>query len=162
MKIEGHGITLELPDGWSGRIFTADTAGAIVHAGSYAIPSDHQGFGGTATAYIPVGGAFLSIVEYRTDDGVLRAGEGYYRSALLPVLSPRDFGFFTLQVPRDGHLGVQRFFHHGERVLALYAVINAAGAALSELAAPVAALNRVLGSLVVQPQARTWPAVAAG
>ena len=162
MKIEGHGITLELPGGWSGRIFTADTAGAIVHAGSYAIPNDHQGFGGTATAYIPVGGAFLSIVEYRTDDGVLKPGEGYYTSGDLPTLSPRDFGFFALQVPRDGHLGVQRFFHQGERVLALYAVINAAGATLSELAAPVAALNVAVGSLAVQPQAQTWPAIAAG
>ena len=65
MKIAAHGIGLELPGGWEGRIYRLKGGDPILHAASFALPVADGDFGSGATAAMPAGGAFLALKEHR-------------------------------------------------------------------------------------------------
>jgi hypothetical protein len=152
VTIEAHGISVELPHGWSGRIFRLAGGGSTLHAGTFTLPLDGSSFGDASTAAIPVGGSFFALTEYLPGTG-LEPGVGLFAPRRFPRrLDPASFSARKLAHGRPGQLATQHFFTASRRPLCLYVVI---AAALSRAArrAQLAELNSVLASVRVAPGA---------
>ncbi len=134
MRLSAHGISLELPRGWEGRIYRVRGGDPILHAANFALPATDGDFGSGATGVMPAAGAFLALKEYRTGPRLV-PGTGLFapRSIPLPLATGR-FHRRALQVGRAGQAGFQHFFTTAGRPFCLYAVIEIA-AARSALAA---------------------------
>jgi hypothetical protein len=167
VSINGYGISIRLPGGWDGRLYSrplvepsvlpeglaepfsrtpsAQGGAATLQIANFTIPAKTGDFGTGATARMPRGGVFAALVEYQRGQG-LEPGRGLFESREIPVpLAPGDFDPQTLLLAVRGQEGVQRFFSVGVRPLCLYAVIDGHakhGRALAEL-------NQALTSLAI-------------
>lgn len=151
MRLAAHGIALELPRGWHGRIFRRAGAPPTVHAANFELPPDDGDFGSGATERMPDGGAFLALKEYEAGPR-LHAGQGLFESGSIPLpLDTRQFGPRRLQVGRRGQAGMQHFFTASGRPFCLYAVVKAPGAVAHAAAQPeqVRSLSHVLSTLTI-------------
>ncbi len=129
MWLNGHGIEIDLPSGWDGRIFRRAAADATLHAANFPLPTSDGDFGSGATARMPLGGALLVVKEYRAGPRLV-PGTGLFASRSIPL--PLHSGRFhprTLQVGRPGQAGFQHFFTVAGRPFCIYAVVKAAPAA---------------------------------
>ena len=84
MILRSHGIEIDLPDGWEGRIFRRGQGAPTLHAGTFALPHHDGEFGSHATARMPAGSAFLTLTEYHPGKG-LEPGRGLFRSREIPL-----------------------------------------------------------------------------
>jgi hypothetical protein len=104
VSLTGHGISVELPDSWDGRITRSAESGATLHAGSYSLPPYDGGWAGAAVRALPSGGSFLALIE---QDPAF-AGRGAYAPDRLPVsLDLSVFGPGVMPNPRPGCWGFQ-------------------------------------------------------
>jgi hypothetical protein len=148
--LKAHGIAVELPRGWEGRIYRRKGGDPTLHAASFALPNADGDFGSVATGRLPVGGGFLSLTEYRPGRGLM-PGKGLFASTEIPLpLDPRNFHPHTLHIGRPGQAGFQHFFTADGRPFCLYAVISTraahpAGAAKAK--ARISDVNHVLSSV---------------
>ena len=150
MIIEAHGLSVELPRGWSGRVFAAAGGVATLHAGSFQLALDDGEFGDASTGSMPEVGTFLAVTEYTAGDG-LNPGEGLFAPRKIPLpLDPTSFGERRLAHRRPGQVGTQHFFTASGRPLCMYAVIAGPRSARR---GQLLTLDRVLRSL--QVSART-------
>ena len=98
--LEAHGVRIDLPRGWSGRVFKRAAGGATLHAGDFQLPLDDGEFGDQSTADMPSGGSFLVLTEYRPGAG-LEPGQGLFASRRVPTaLDPAAFSRRGLAHPR--------------------------------------------------------------
>ena len=148
MKLEAHGIAIQLPARWSGRVFRRPGGNATLHAASFPLALDDGEFGDASTARMDPGSVFLALAEYVPGAG-LEPGRGLFapRRLALP-LDPSRFSVRGLAHPRPGQAGTQQFFTSGGRPVCLDVVI-AGGAAHRRRQLPV--LDRVLGTLRIAP-----------
>lgn len=122
--LEAHGLRIELPRGWSGRVFKRPESGATLHAGDFELPLDDGEFGDQSTAAMPPGAMFLALTEYRPGAG-LEPGKGLFSSRRVPtVLDPTSFSARGMAHPRPGQLGRQEFFTTAGRPFCLYVVLS--------------------------------------
>jgi hypothetical protein len=121
--LEAHRLRIELPRGWSGRVFSRSQHLATLHAGDFQLPLDDGEFGGVATSQMPDVAVFVALTEYLPGSG-LKPGAGLFapRGVELP-LDPTEFAGNRLAQQRPGHVGMQRFFTESGRPFCLYAVI---------------------------------------
>ncbi len=146
MIIEAHGLSVELPRGWSGRVFAAAGGVATLHAGSFQLALDDGEFGDASTGSMPEVGTFLAVTEYTAGDG-LNPGEGLFAPRKIPLpLDPTSFGERRLAHRRPGQVGTQHFFTASGRPLCMYAVIAGPRSARR---GQLLTLDRVLRSLRV-------------
>ncbi len=144
MIVSAHGITLEVPGGWSARVFSRSGAVATVHAGDFPLALRDGEFGDRSTGRMPAPGCFLALTEYRSGAGLV-PGRGLFSARRAPVrLDPAEFSASRLQHPRPGQLGVQRFFTASGRPFCLYLVVAGPG---GHRAGQLRVLERVLSSL---------------
>lgn len=152
MRIAAHGVELELPRGWEGRIYRIAGGDPILHAANFPLPPADGDFGSGATASMPAGGAFLALKEYRPGPRLL-PGVGLFAPWSVPLpLEPRRFHPRALQVGRAGQAGFQHFFTASGRPFCLYAVIEIAAARLAfatRAPDPVGELTRILSTLEI-------------
>lgn len=152
MRLAAHGIELDLPGGWEGRIYRVPGGDPILHAASFALPVKDGDFGSGATGAMPSGGAFLALKEYRVGPR-LRPGMGLFAPAAVPLpLTPGHFHPRVLQVGRRGQAGFQHFFTTSRRPFCLYAVMAAGANGLATAArAPerMGEVNRILSTLKI-------------
>lgn len=142
--LEAHGLRIELPRGWSGRIFKRPEGGATLHAGDFELPLDDGEFGDQSTAAMPPGAMFLALTEYRPGAG-LEPGKGLFSSRRVPtVLDPTSFSARGMAHARPGQLGRQEFFTTAGRPFCLYLVLSGGR---SERRRQLATLGVVLRSL---------------
>jgi hypothetical protein len=152
VRLSAHGIALELPPGWDGRLYRRPGSDPILHAASFPLPGDDGDFGSGATARMPARGAFLALKEYRPGPRLL-PGSGLFAPRSIPLpLEPRRFHPRALQVGRAEQAGFQHFFTASGRPFCLYAVI--AVAAIRAATAPrapdrVGELTGILSTLEV-------------
>ena len=148
MKLSAHGISVELPHGWEGKIYRRRGGDPTFHAANYALPGWDGDFGSVATEHMPTSGSFLVITEYRPGQG-LEPGKGLFAADAIPLpLDAREFRSRTLHIGRRGQLGFQHFFTAAGRPFCLYAVMKprrhkdvvSAGVAKPQ----VSTINRVL------------------
>jgi hypothetical protein len=151
-RLEAHGISVELPAGWEGRIYRRRDGDPTLHAANYALPGSDGDFGGLATERMPAGGSFLVLTEYRPGQG-LEPGKGLFAAAAIPLpLDVRQFRARTLHVGRPGQVGFQHFFTAGERPFCLYAVARPRtrkGLTAAAAKPEVSAINRVLATVAI-------------
>jgi hypothetical protein len=147
--LEAHGIRLDLPAGWSGRLFERDGAVGL-HAGDYALAlEDTSTFGDESTGRIPAGSSFVAMVEYLPGGG-LRAGQGLFAPRRLQLpLDPTAFSSRRLAHPRPGQIGCQQFFTVAGRPLCVYIVL---AGDRSTRRRQLAAVSAVLRTLRVMPR----------
>ncbi len=142
--LEAHGLRIELPRGWSGRVFKRPAGGATLHAGDFQLPLDDGEFGDESTGSMPVGASFLALTEYRSGAG-LEPGKGLFASRRIPTtLDPTSFSARGLAHPRPDQAGTQHFFTTAGRPFCLYVVISSAR---GERRRQLATLGVVLRSL---------------
>jgi hypothetical protein len=142
-------MQVELPRGWSGRVFRAGSL-ATLHAGDFQLPLDDGEFGDLSTAAMPRVATFLALTEYEPGNG-LTPGVGLFEKKRIPLpLDPTDFGASRLQHPRPGQVGAQHFFTASGRPFCMYAVI---AGPRHERRHQLPALDHVLRSLRIEPRA---------
>ncbi len=153
MRIEAHGIAVQVPDGWEARIFRHPGGEPTLHAASFALPHSDGEFGSVATAMMPPGAAFLTLTEYRPDRE-LRPGTGIFAPSAPPqTLAESDFHPRTLLIARAGQEGMQRFFTVRERPFCLYVVRHTGlDASAARAGRHLDALSSLVGSLRVHPR----------
>jgi hypothetical protein len=162
MRLAGHRVAVELPQGWDGRIYArrvevadrrralppspgTQPSAATLHAANFALPKEDGDFGTTATATMSAKGVFLALTEYVEGNG-LRAGAGLFTSRGAPrSLNAGMFSPRTLLLARPGQVGFQRFFTHQGRPFCLYVVVGSSG----EIVRLLPPLNRVVSSVVI-------------
>ena len=124
MILEAHGLRVELPGGWSGRVFGRAGGIATLHAGDFAIPLDDGEFGDRSTALMPDHSSFVALTEYLPGDG-LEPGRGLFAPRRVPRrLDPTRFTRSGLAHPIRGQVGMQHFFTAAGRPFCLYVVIS--------------------------------------
>ena len=165
MSVAAHGIEVELPSGWDGRIygrprlaqgpsprsvlpgFDGSVEGRIatLHAATFPLTGAEGDFGADATIRMPDRAGFLALVEYQADENLV-PGTGLFAEPAPPeALDLGEFSPETMLVHRRDQAGLQRFFTVGERPFCLYAVVGSRRHGHQA----VAGINAVLGSLVI-------------
>jgi hypothetical protein len=147
--LAAHGLRIELPAGWSGRVFSRSGRAATVHAGSFPVSLDDGEFGDRSTERMPAGGAFLALTEYLPGAG-LEPGVGLFApSRMRRPLDPTAFSQRKLAHHRPGQLGMQHFFTAARRPFCLYLVISGDRATRRR---QLVRLDHVLGTLQIEPR----------
>jgi hypothetical protein len=157
MRIAAHGLELDVPSGWEGRIrrlvlpsVTETSDGvrlrshAVLHAANFALPEERGDFGSSAVETMQPGHAFVALVEYHSSSAgtaLFAAGAGMPRQ-----LSPDDFNPRQLQRTIPGQAGAQRFFVEEGRAFCLYVVLGSMG----ERARTVPRVNAVLSAISIE------------
>jgi len=146
VTLAAHGLRIDLPTGWSGRVFARSGGQATLHAGDFPIALSDGEFGESSTASMPQTGSFVALVEYLLGSG-LDPGRGLFaaRGLRLP-LEPVSFSARCLAHPSPGQAGLQHFFTSAGRPFCLYVVI---AGDRSGRRAQLARLDHVLSSLRV-------------
>jgi hypothetical protein len=121
--LEAHGLRIELPRRWSGRVFSRSGAGATLHAGDFQLPLDDGEFGDWSTSQMPALASFLALTEYLPGKG-LEPGTGLFEPHRIPLpLDPARFATRRLAHQRPGQTGMQHFFTASARPFCLYVVL---------------------------------------
>jgi len=154
VTLDAHGLSIELPSGWSGRVFRRAGGNATLHAGDFPLALHDGEFGDASTAAMPVAGSFLALAEYVPGAG-LEPGKGLFAPQRLPLpLDPTRFAANRLAHPRRGQAGMQQFFTRGGRPFCLYLVV---AGGLAHRRRQLAGLDRVLGTIRIAPAASAPP-----
>lgn len=149
MILEAHGLRIELPGGWSGRVFARDGGIATLHAASFPLALDDGEFGDRTTSRMPARATFVALTEYRLGDG-LHAGRGLFASKHIPKrLDPSAFASTGLAHPVAGQAGMQHFFTSSHRPFCLYVVLAGGRAGRRH---QLAVVDHVLGTLRIAPR----------
>jgi hypothetical protein len=141
-EIDAHGLAVEVPTGWEGRIFrrleadsftvqAAEVPGPTAPAGertfpllqvaSIALPIDAADYGSDITPDLGSNDALIILKEFDPAD----AAQPLFARAGMPTnLGVDDFSPPTLQRSLDGQAGHQTFFHEGGRAFCLYVVLG--------------------------------------
>lgn len=123
MKVQAHGLRIELPRGWSGRVFRRSSHIATLHAGDFQLPLQDGEFGDRSTSSMPPVASFLALTEYEPGSG-LEPGVGLFAARDIPLpLDPAGFAANRLAHQRPGQVGTQHFFTGSGRPFCLYVVI---------------------------------------
>ncbi len=141
MRLTAHGIAIELPSGWDGRIWLREGGGPVVHAANVPLPASDGDFASRATDTLPAAGVVVVLVEY----GASEAGTPLFSAPAPGRIDPAELSPATLLRRRPGQRGLQRFFTTAGRAMCLYVVVGSAAHA-PDLAA---AVSNVLATLEV-------------
>ena len=124
--LAAQGLAVAPPRGWDVRIYRRPPQGpeatyAVLHAGTFALPSSRGDYGDGAVQLMGPGDAFVALVEFDPASAgqALFAGRGFPAP---PVAD--DFSRTSLQVSIAGHGGAQQWFTEADRPWCLYVVIG--------------------------------------
>lgn len=149
MKLSAHGIHVELPKGWSGRLFSRADGVATLHVGNFTLALGDGEFGDRSTGQMSDGATFFALTEYRPGSG-LTPGSGLFASRRLPRrLDPSALKRTGLAHPRPGQVGAQHFFTVAGRPFCLYVVL---AGRRNTRRHQLATLEHVLRSVQIEPR----------
>jgi len=124
-RLAAHGVGLEIPRGWEGRIVRRATvhaterSRAVVHLASFPMPEERGDFGVGVTDLMRSGDVFVTLFEY----GPESLGTPLFAAEGTPTLTADMFSPRRLQRTLRGQLGCQLFFTASRRPFCLYVVI---------------------------------------
>jgi hypothetical protein len=121
VRISGHGLSIDAPDGWEARILRRPGGGPVVHAATFALHEHDGDFGAAATGRMRGDDIFCAVLEFIGDDRA-RPGVGLFETSGRPAPDAGEFRANQLQVTRPGQYGWQRFFTDEGRLCCVYAV----------------------------------------
>ena len=163
-SLSAHGLAVDTPTGWEGRIFRRLQYGEVAAAGSDlgpAAPAGAQTFPVLHVATIPLPS---NVADYASDavqelgpsDSIVvlkefappNVSEALFGAEGLPrSLDPDDFAPNVLQRRLAGQAGYQRFFHEATRAFCLYVILGGYGNRYQV----VPGVNQVLDSVQIAP-----------
>jgi hypothetical protein len=147
--LDAHGLRIELPAYWSGRVFSRASGVATLHAGNFTLALSDGEFGDRSTSAMHPGASFIALTEYRPGAGLL-PGQGLFAPKRIPrPLDPTAFSAAGLAHQRPGQVGAQHFFTGSGRPFCLYVVL---AGSRGTRRAQLAAVDHVLGSLRIEPR----------
>ena len=123
--IAAHGVGLEVPSGWEGRIVRRapvnprEQSRAVVHLASFPMPEARGDFGVGVTELMRRGDVFVTLFEY----GPESVGTPMFAAKGIPTLTTEMFGPRRLQRTLPGQIGCQLFFTADRRPFCLYVVV---------------------------------------
>jgi hypothetical protein len=143
MRLQAHGIAMDLPSGWDARIWLREGGGPVVHAANVALPTTDGDFATAATSTLPRDGVVVVLVEYEPEE----SGAPLFAASPPGSIDPSELSPATLLHRRPGQRGLQRFFTASGRALCLYVVVGSAAHAgdLATAVSGVLATLRVTG-----------------
>jgi hypothetical protein len=141
VRLAAHGIALDLPQGWDGRIWMRAGGGPVVHAANIPLPPDDGDFATLASQSLPADGVVVVLIDFGTAD----AGTPLYANPAPTGVEAAELQPQTLLRRLPGQRGLQRFFTSGGRAMCLYVVVGSAAHA-ADLAA---AVSGVLATLAI-------------
>jgi hypothetical protein len=145
MRIAGHGIEIDLPHGWEGRVYRRPEGRPVLHAATFALPADDGDFGAIAVSAMPSRGVFIVLAEYSPDV----IGDPLFAHNGVPLpLRAADAHPRALQRLVPNRAGLQRFFTFEGRPFCLYVVVGSDPAGDAEMARA----NVILESLAITGQ----------
>ncbi len=148
--LDGHGLRVHLPRGWSGRVFSRSGRAATLHVASFPLPLKDGEFGDRSTGMMPPRASFFALTEYVPGTG-LEPGRGLFSHHRIPRrLDPAGFAVAGLAHPRPSQAGMQHFFTAAGRPFCLYVVLAGPRAGRRRQLAQV---DHVLASLHISPRA---------
>lgn len=124
-RLSAHGLRVELPDGWDGRIYRRQnevdaSERRALHAANFALPANRGDYGGGVTEEMERDGVFVTLVEFHPDN----ANEGLFASQGLPRVTAGAFAPDAMPRAVAGQAGAQFFFSKGDRAFCLFVVIG--------------------------------------
>jgi hypothetical protein len=122
VRITGHGLSIDAPDGWEARILRRAGGGPVVHTATFALHEHDGDFGAAATGRMRGDDVFCAVLEFLGDDRA-RAGVGLFEATGRPAPMAGEFRANQLQVTRPGQYGWQRFYTDEGRLCCVYAVV---------------------------------------
>jgi hypothetical protein len=126
-RLTEYGVSVDLPSGWDGRIYTRDVGGqarAAVHAGTFPLPAQRGDFGAGAVETMGGGDVFVVLLEYDP----AQTGQPLFQSQSQPsAFSTAAYSPNMLQRAIAGQAGAQAFFAAGGRAFCLYVVLGSFG-----------------------------------
>ena len=162
-QLSAHGISVETPPGWEGRIFrrrqhgevaSASAVGAaapageltfpVVHVATIPLPSEVADYASDAVTELGPSDSIVVVKEFAPAN----AQQALFAAGGIPrVLDADAFAPGALQRLVAGQAGLQRFGHENGRAFCVYVVLGGYG----NRHQLVAGVNAVLGSLRIDP-----------
>jgi hypothetical protein len=149
--LAAHGISVNLPRGWEGRIFVPDLAPPavnlpVMHLTDTVLTPERSSYGPELASRAGGGGTLVALVEFASE----LAGHGLYepQGPGLPLTRDR-FHPASLQVPSRVQAGHQRFFSTHGRAFCLYVVLGTWRGTARRLGI----VNEILATLRIAPGA---------
>jgi hypothetical protein len=139
-ELNGHGVSVDVPSGWDGRIFrrpehgevgAAEASGppappgatthSVTHISNVPLPGRMADFGSDAVERLGPADALVVLFEYEPAS----AGTALFALQGVPrPLDPEAFSTNVLQRPLANQAGVQLFFSEQGRAFCLYVVLG--------------------------------------
>jgi hypothetical protein len=177
VSLQGNGLLIDLPTGWSGRIFipgATDEEGEsanrpTMHLTSFPVPIDDSSYGSTMVSGMTAGQNFIALVEYAPDvftpddvaspDEILADPSAYFDPASssfpigLPTLSAANFSDEFVHGESDllAPTAYQTFFTLGGRPFGLLVMVGDQ----ANVGSVAATANQILQTLIVSPVVQT-------
>jgi hypothetical protein len=163
-EITAHGLTVDVPAGWEGRVYRRAEAGQlqadnvaggpapageltfpVVHVASVPIPNDAADYGSDVVETLGPTDAYIVLKEFEPS---VEAQPLFERVGMPRVLTGEDFDPSALQRQLAGQAGRQIFFNESGRAFCLYVVLGA----YNRRNDVVAAVNAVLAGIRIDPE----------
>ena len=148
--LSSHGITIEVPNGWEGRMFVPDVPSPavnlpVLHLTNTILTHERSSFAPELAARAGGTGALVALLEIEHT----LADRGLYAPQSIDLPLGRDrFHPRALQVPSLVQEGHQRFFSRHGRAFCLYVVLGTGPGADHRLHT----VNEALASLRIEPR----------
>jgi hypothetical protein len=167
-QIQAHGLAVQTPPGWEGRIFRRRRAGEpsaqaevpgapappgeqifpVVHVATIPLAADVADFVSDAVEQLGPADAIVVLKEY---DPASATTKLFAATGLPGALDPDGFDPRVLNRQLAGQAGLQRFFNQSGRAFCLYVVIGA----YQRRHDVVPAVNAVLATVQIDPVGST-------
>ncbi len=92
MRVSGHGISIEIPSHWSGRVFTYagdpdDDGRPTLHTASFAMPTDSTTYGAEVINAMGSSHVFLALTEFTPDAYLPTADISYLEQIYASIMA---------------------------------------------------------------------------
>ena len=136
-RLSGSGLSVELPDGWEGRIYSRSAeqaakasatggpmappaSNAFLHVASFPLPPGTGDYGSGAVEVMTNTDLLVILMEHGRES----AGTALFASSGIPRLTIDDVDPLRLQRVIEGQGGAQKFFNVAGRAFCLYVVFG--------------------------------------
>jgi len=125
-QLSGHGLGVDLPEGWDGRIYTrrdesSERTNRTLHAATFALPADPGDFGAGAVGQMTDSDVLVVLLEYDREV----AGTALFANEGLPSsLRPESFSPNAMPKVVPGRSASQYFFTLAGRAFCLFVVLG--------------------------------------
>jgi len=126
MRMESHGIDVDVPQGWDGEIYrrSPEEVGGetlpVMHLANFPLPAERGDFGSGAVEMMRSDSVLIALAEF----GPESVGTALFSREGFPLVDAEDFAPDQMQRPMAGQSGAQYFFTENGRTFCLYVALG--------------------------------------